>query len=49
VQAGIPFGVKFAHIHGGGNHIGAIDNVYRHQITLASELHFTATDVLGEK
>ncbi|MGV8879151.1 MAG: UDP-N-acetylglucosamine 2-epimerase [Sphingobacteriaceae bacterium] len=43
VQAGIPFGVKFAHIHGGETTLGAIDNIYRHQITLASTLHFPAT------
>jgi len=49
VQAGIPFGVKFAHIHGGETTLGAIDNVYRHQITIASFLHFTATDVFREK
>lgn len=49
VQAGIPFGVKFAHIHGGETTLGAIDNVYRHQITLASSLHFTATEVFKEK
>ena len=49
VQAGIPFGVKFAHIHGGETTLGAIDNVYRHQITIASKLHFTATDVFREK
>lgn len=49
VQAGIPFGVKFAHIHGGETTLGAIDNIYRHQITLASILHFTATDVFSEK
>jgi len=49
VQAGIPFGVKFAHIHGGETTLGAIDNVYRHQITLAAELHFTATAIFWEK
>jgi GDP/UDP-N,N'-diacetylbacillosamine 2-epimerase (hydrolysing) len=49
VQAGIPFGVKFAHIHGGETTLGAIDNVYRHQITLASKLHFTATDIFRDK
>jgi GDP/UDP-N,N'-diacetylbacillosamine 2-epimerase (hydrolysing) len=49
VQAGIPFGVRFAHIHGGETTLGAIDNVYRHQITLAAQLHFTATDVFREK
>lgn len=49
VQAGIPFGVKFAHLHGGEITLGAIDNIYRHQITLASALHFTATDLFTDK
>ncbi len=49
VQAGIPFGIKFAHIHGGETTLGAIDNIYRHQITLASSLHFTATDVFSDR
>ncbi|MFD2601224.1 UDP-N-acetylglucosamine 2-epimerase [Flavobacterium suzhouense] len=49
VQAGIPFGVKFGHIHGGETTLGAIDNIYRHQISLASVLHFTAADVFTEK
>lgn len=42
VQAGIPYGVKFAHLHGGEITLGAIDNIYRHQITLASTIHFVA-------
>lgn len=49
VQSGIPHGVKFAHIHGGETTLGAIDNIYRHQITLASVLHFTAADIFKEK
>lgn len=49
VQAGIPYGMKFAHIHGGETTLGAIDNVYRHQITLASTIHFTATDIFSKK
>ena len=43
VQASIPYGVKLAHLHGGETTLGAIDNVYRHQITLASKLHFVST------
>ena len=35
VQAGIPFGINYAHIHGGETTLGAIDNVYRHQISIA--------------
>lgn len=49
VQAGIPFGVAFAHLHGGETTLGAIDNVYRHQISLASKYHFTATEVFSKK
>lgn len=49
VQAGIPFGVKFAHIHGGETTLGAIDNIYRHQISLASQYHFTSTEKFKER
>ncbi|MBD1386226.1 UDP-N-acetylglucosamine 2-epimerase (hydrolyzing) [Mucilaginibacter rigui] len=49
VQAGIPYGVKFAHLHGGETTLGAIDNIYRHQMTLASQMHFAATEVFAEK
>jgi GDP/UDP-N,N'-diacetylbacillosamine 2-epimerase (hydrolysing) len=49
VQAGIPFGIKYAHIHGGETTLGAIDNIYRHQITLASLIHFTATKQFTSK
>jgi len=44
VQASIPFGVKLAHLHGGETTLGAIDNIYRHQITLASKYHFVSTN-----
>ena len=49
VQSGIPFGVSFAHLHGGETTLGAIDNVYRHQISLASKYHFTATELFSKK
>jgi GDP/UDP-N,N'-diacetylbacillosamine 2-epimerase (hydrolysing) len=49
VYAGIPFGIKFAHIHGGETTLGAIDNTYRHAITLASSFHFTATDMFTKR
>lgn len=49
VQSGIPFGIKFAHIHGGETTLGAIDNIYRHQITLASSVHFTSTEQFKQK
>tara|TARA_B110000902_G_C14213169_1_gene552124 strand:- start:43 stop:1143 length:1101 start_codon:yes stop_codon:yes gene_type:complete len=43
VQASVPFGVNLAHIHGGETTLGATDNIYRHQITLVSKIHFTST------
>jgi GDP/UDP-N,N'-diacetylbacillosamine 2-epimerase (hydrolysing) len=43
VVAGVPFQLQFAHIHGGEITLGAIDNVFRHSITLASRFHFAAT------
>ena len=49
VQAAIPFEVKLAHIHGGETTMGATDNIYRHQISLASSLHFTATEVFTQR
>jgi GDP/UDP-N,N'-diacetylbacillosamine 2-epimerase (hydrolysing) len=42
VEAGIPFQVRFAHLHAGEKTMGAIDEIYRHQITLASDLHFVS-------
>ena len=44
VAAGIPYNVTFAHIHGGETTLGAIDNIYRHSITLASQWHFVAAE-----
>ncbi len=49
VSAGIPFNIKFAHIHGGETTLGAIDNIYRHSITLASLYHFTSNEAFSEK
>ncbi|WKV11362.1 UDP-N-acetylglucosamine 2-epimerase [Marivirga harenae] len=42
VSAGIPFNINFAHIHGGETTLGAIDNIYRHSISLASKWHFVS-------
>lgn len=44
VFAGVPMGVRFAHIHGGETTLGAIDNVYRHSISVASIMHFCAAE-----
>ncbi len=49
VNAGIPFGIRFAHIHAGETTLGAIDNIYRHQISLTAKLHFVATERYAER
>lgn len=49
VTAGIPFNIKFAHLHGGETTLGAIDNIFRHSITLASKLHFASTDAHADR
>jgi len=49
VAAGIPFGIQFAHLFGGETTLGAIDNIYRHSITLASKLHFVSTETYAKR
>jgi GDP/UDP-N,N'-diacetylbacillosamine 2-epimerase (hydrolysing) len=49
VTSAIPFGIKFGHIHGGETTLGAIDNIYRHTITLSSHIHFTAADEYSKR
>jgi len=44
VAASIPFGLKIAHVHGGETTLGAIDNIYRHSISLASYVHFVSAE-----
>lgn len=43
VLASLPFGIKVAHLSGGEETTGAIDNFFRHGLTLMSHLHFTNT------
>ncbi len=49
VQSSIPFEIQIAHIHGGETTIGSVDNIYRHQITLASKIHFTTSKEHSKK
>jgi len=49
VTAGIPFQIIFAHLHGGETTLGAIDNVFRHSITLASKYHFVSTSEAAKR
>jgi GDP/UDP-N,N'-diacetylbacillosamine 2-epimerase (hydrolysing) len=49
ITAGIPFNIPFAHLHGGEKTLGAIDNIFRHAITLASKYHFVSCKEHGER
>lgn len=49
VLAGLPFGVPFAHLHGGEMTLGAIDNAYRHSISLASTYHFVSAQAFANR
>lgn len=49
VIAGVPFNINFAHLHGGEKTLGAIDNIFRHSITLASKYHFVSCKEHGER
>lgn len=49
VTAGVPFGVKFAHLHGGEKTLGAIDNFFRHAISQAAWSHFASTAAYAER
>jgi GDP/UDP-N,N'-diacetylbacillosamine 2-epimerase (hydrolysing) len=44
VSATIPFNIPVAHLHGGETTLGAIDNSFRHSITLMSKIHFASTE-----
>ena len=49
VMAAVPFGIKFAHFHGGETTLGTIDNVFRHSISLCSSLHFVSTETYADR
>lgn len=49
VTAASPFNIKIAHIHAGETTLGAIDNAYRHAISLFSEYLFVSTEVYKKR
>lgn len=49
VIAGIPYGIKYAHLHGGEKTLGAIDQIFRHSITLASTYHFVSCEAHAKR
>ncbi len=44
VAAGSLFNIQFAHIHAGETTLGAVDNAYRHSISLFSKYLFVSTE-----
>ncbi len=49
VSASLPFNIKIGHISGGEETFGAIDNIYRHSLTLMSFIHFTNTKLNSDR
>lgn len=49
VISGSPLGVHFGHIHAGETTLGAIDNAYRHSISLMSKVLFVSTDEYAKR
>ncbi len=49
VSSSIPFNIPVAHIHGGETTLGAIDNIFRHSLSLMSTYHFTTTEQYRER
>jgi GDP/UDP-N,N'-diacetylbacillosamine 2-epimerase (hydrolysing) len=45
VASSVPFNIRIAHLHGGETTLGAIDNAFRHSITLMSEIHFACAEI----
>lgn len=44
-SAAVPLRIPLAHIHGGEETKGAIDNVFRHALTKLSHVHFVSTEL----
>lgn len=49
VASSVPFNVPVAHLHGGETTLGAMDECFRHSITMMSTYHFTSTKPYAKK
>lgn len=49
VAASVPFNIPVAHIHGGETTLGAIDDKFRHALTILSDYHFTSAEVYAQR
>lgn len=45
----LPYNLRIAHLHGGEQTEGALDDIFRHSITHMANLHFTSTDVYKQR
>lgn len=45
----MPFNIPIAHIHGGEETTGAIDNVFRHSISHMATYHFVTTEIYKQR
>ncbi len=49
VAASVPFKIPVAHLHGGETTLGAMDECFRHSITMMSKYHFASTKPYAKK
>lgn len=49
VTASVPYNIPVAHLHGGETTLGAMDECFRHSITLMAKYHFTSTKQYAKK
>ena len=47
--AAVPLMIPIAHIHGGEETEGALDNQFRHALTKLSHVHFTSTEIYADR
>jgi GDP/UDP-N,N'-diacetylbacillosamine 2-epimerase (hydrolysing) len=48
-SAGVPFQIRFAHIHGGEQTLGAMDNFFRHSLSHLAWCHFVSTAAFADR
>jgi GDP/UDP-N,N'-diacetylbacillosamine 2-epimerase (hydrolysing) len=49
VLSTVPFNIPVAHISGGETTLGAMDNIFRHSLSLIANYHFTSTDIYRKR
>jgi GDP/UDP-N,N'-diacetylbacillosamine 2-epimerase (hydrolysing) len=49
VMAAVPYQITYAHLHGGEETLGAIDNTFRHSISQACKYHFVSCNAHAQR